>query len=332
MLAYAPELQRGFYVGLFWAVFNVGGVFATITSLGGLTSGTDTGQNGLYWFLVSVMFLASFLLPRLILHPEQVKAASGVEIQFIESDGSAEGVYDEAANMLKVCFIPEMILMSLLFVGSLWDQSYHNNFITYYLTTDRAAMILQIVHWTTQVVGPFTYALVLDCALWNLRKRCLVSFLILVGVWVLTWVLAVVFQYGFEGGYDKDRPPQEKIDWWDVEHRMLLPGMLAALFGFADCVTQMYIYWFLGVLAQNDVVRAARYIGYYKGLQCLGNAVSWGLDFMGKNSYRFQLWLCIAHFLIDLPLTFIAALNIHLLDSRMAQETGKTPTLHIPLI
>eukprot|EP01055_Gregarina_sp_Pseudo9_P000389 Gregarina_sp_Pseudo_9__388@NODE_1253_length_1741_cov_18_128672_g1178_i0_p1_GENE_NODE_1253_length_1741_cov_18_128672_g1178_i0NODE_1253_length_1741_cov_18_128672_g1178_i0_p1_ORF_typecomplete_len463_score127_38UNC93/PF05978_16/1_9e11UNC93/PF05978_16/2_2e03UNC93/PF05978_16/4_4e03MFS_1/PF07690_16/3_5e07DUF543/PF04418_12/1_7_NODE_1253_length_1741_cov_18_128672_g1178_i03171705 len=336
LLAYAPDSQRGYYAALYWGIFNLGAAGAAVLKLVAVVSARPAFLHFVRWLLITLTCVAGVAIPRLIRDPREVKVSpSHALIVFHKPDATAESLHDEASSMLQTLAIPEMILMSLLFVGSLWTQSYHSNFIVYFLTTFPMAHLMQVVHWLVQASFPFLFALALDCPSWSLRRRGLFFFHLMALLWVVTWTVGAAFQYLFEGGYDKDWPPVDRVHWDDPLRAMHLV-LLAALFGVAECATEIYIYWFLGLQANNNVMRAIRHFGYFKGLQSLGNSISWTVDLFDRNTYRFQMWTCVAHFLLDLPLTFIAAINIHDMDRRRRASTdapsSKTPALHMPLI
>eukprot|EP01053_Blabericola_migrator_P009787 Blabericola_migrator_1__9786@NODE_536_length_7757_cov_263_784395_g64_i2_p2_GENE_NODE_536_length_7757_cov_263_784395_g64_i2NODE_536_length_7757_cov_263_784395_g64_i2_p2_ORF_typecomplete_len479_score66_10UNC93/PF05978_16/7_4e17UNC93/PF05978_16/2_7e03UNC93/PF05978_16/1_1e03MFS_1/PF07690_16/3_1e13Sugar_tr/PF00083_24/3_3e09MFS_3/PF05977_13/4_4e09MFS_3/PF05977_13/1_4e03MFS_4/PF06779_14/3_1e03MFS_4/PF06779_14/8_5e06MFS_4/PF06779_14/6_9e02PUCC/PF03209_15/1_7e05PUCC/PF03209_15/4_9e02OATP/PF03137_20/0_042 len=340
VLTYAPKYKKGRYAAIYWSVFNCGAVLASVIDLWVVSITGKESSMALYWLLLVLSFAGAIMIPRLVCDPMDVKVEHTstpnsltyemTEIKFQAPDQSAESFYDEVLAMLHVCIIPEMLLMSLLFVGSLWCQSYENNFITHFLASSKMSRILSTVHWAVQVMVPLCTFHPLDNPRWSLKRRCMCFFVFWITTWAVTLTLAVFAQYFLEGGYDKDRPIENLIKW-NEPHRAIIPLLLSALFGVAECLTQMYIYWFLAVLTQNDVMKAVRYQGYFKGLQSLGDAAAWGLSIADSHTYRFQLWVCIAHFLLDLPLTFIAASNIHYLDHQIEEKT-KAPALHMPLI
>lgn len=81
----------------------------------------------------------------------------------------------------------------------------------------------------------------------------------------------------------------------------------------------------MAALAGDDTGLAARFAGFYKGIQSAGAAISWGLDV--GIPYVPQFWICWCLFLISLPLVYIAVWDIEsqkqpLLQAKSEEEDG----------
>lgn len=116
------------------------------------------------------------------------------------------------------------------------------------------------------------------------------------------WIYALAYQ--FSTGYDKGNAPDPPIHYSDGKD-FWVPFILFVYCGIADSLVQTYAYWILGAIS-NDPKQLSMFVGYYKGVQSFGAAMSWIIEAHGV-SYRVQLLICSVLAVLFVPPTFIVS-------------------------
>lgn len=75
--------------------------------------------------------------------------------------------------------------------------------------------------------------------------------------------------------------------------------------GLADSLVQTYAYWIIGSISNNPK-QLSMFVGYYKGIQSFGAALSWIIEAKG-TSYRVQLIICSCLAVLFIPPTYVVA-------------------------
>lgn len=75
--------------------------------------------------------------------------------------------------------------------------------------------------------------------------------------------------------------------------------------GLADSLVQTYAYWIIGSISNNPK-ELSMFVGYYKGVQSFGAALSWIIEAKG-TSYRAQLVICSCLAVLFIPPTYSVA-------------------------
>jgi hypothetical protein len=94
------------------------------------------------------------------------------------------------------------------------------------------------------------------------------------------WVYALVYQ--FSTGYDKGNAPEPPVRFGDGAE-FWAPFILFMYCGLADSLVQTYAYWIIGAIS-NDPKQLSMLVGYYKGVQSFGAALSWIIEANGVSS------------------------------------------------
>lgn len=118
--------------------------------------------------------------------------------------------------------------------------------------------------------GGAAIGLILDMPWFNRPKRALCG-----------WVFVFVTGNAIMGGglaYELWFEKQGRIQFIDLTDSKLYVGpcFLYIFYGMFDAFWQGFAYWMLGALC-NTPKEAARYVGVYKSLQCVGGAVAFRL-------------------------------------------------------
>jgi hypothetical protein len=116
------------------------------------------------------------------------------------------------------------------------------------------------------------------------------------------WVYALIYQ--FSTGYDQGNVPDPPINYSDGA-AFAVPFILFMYCGLADSLVQTYAYWIIGAISNNPK-QLSMYVGYYKGVQSFGAALSWIIEAQG-TSYRAQLLICSFLAVLFIPPTLMVA-------------------------
>jgi hypothetical protein len=134
------------------------------------------------------------------------------------------------------------------------------------------------------------------------RQRAIQGLLIISAINVGQWIYALIYQ--FSTGYDKGNAPDPPINYTDGG-AFWIPFLLFAYCGLADSLVQTYAYWIIGSISNNPK-QLSMFVGYYKGVQSFGAALSWIIEAKG-TSYRAQLVICSFLAVLFIPPTYVVA-------------------------
>jgi hypothetical protein len=275
ILSYPGENEKAKYWAVFYVILNlgsvIGGVIPVVENWNN-TAGTVTdGTYITFLVIVSVgMCLPIFLVPT---------------SQVVRNDGTK--VIIPVLPTWKKEFMglwitlrdePWIVLLFPMFFASTWFAPYQgNDFIASSFTLRTRALSGLLVNLGS-IVGVSMIGPLLDCSYLTRVKRArigaVVLFVLIFAVWGGGWV------------YAKDRYRGEVVVLIDVEDSSLYGplGFLSFMYGFFDSWWQTYMYWMMGTLS-NDQEKLAYYVGFYKGLQSAGDAISFQLD-LSAISYQ----------------------------------------------
>ncbi|KAG2227901.1 hypothetical protein INT45_002139, partial [Circinella minor] len=296
MMAYPEEKNKGKYVAIFWALFNIGGILGSVITLGiNLESGGSGGvSTGTYTAFVVIMiigiFFSLFLAP-----PSMVVRSDGSHVTVTKHAHwiqELKGVIHVWKEWRIICLIPA-------FIASNWFYAYqfHVNAV-YFDATTRA--LNGTMYWGMQIFGSLILGFILDYQGLTRRFRALLGAAILFVVMMAIWAGGFAFQLTFENDYD------DPIHWTDS--RFGRPFLLYIMYGLSDALYQSYMYWLMGAMS-NDPALLARYAGFYKAMQSAGAAISFGIDSAGVRLRWASLisWIIV---FISFPGMFVVANQI----------------------
>jgi len=194
-----------------------------------------------------------------------------------------------------------MLLLFPLFFQSNFFYAFEFGGVNGSLFTVRSRGLNSALYWGSQMLGSYLIgAWLLDSIkLGNARRRGSIGFILTNIVTLITWIMAIILMYAYEGGYDKGTGlPGGLIDL-NQGSRYVFPVITYVLMGIADAMLQSLAYWIMAAIAGPDTSLAARYTGYYKGVQSLGGAISWLID-RPTVGYRVQMWINIGLFAVSI--------------------------------
>ncbi|KAJ1940770.1 hypothetical protein FBU59_003707 [Linderina macrospora] len=175
----------------------------------------------------------------------------------------------EAVEVVKLFLNPLMLALIPMCFTSNFFYGYQFGAINGAIFNLRTRGFNNIIYWGAQMVGAYAISFVLDNKNMNRKKRGIIGFAIVA-------VFFNVMDTDYPGGL---------IDFKDSS-RAGGPITLYFACGLGDALYQSFAYWVIGALT-NDNQKLSRYVGFYKGMQSFGGAISWqleakGVDFMGQ--------------------------------------------------
>ncbi|KAI9253539.1 major facilitator superfamily domain-containing protein [Phascolomyces articulosus] len=313
MMSYPEEKNKGKYVAVFWALFNIGGILGSLITLGmNLNNRGGSVNTGTYTAFVVIMIVGIFLTFTL-LPPSKVVRGDGTRVVIAKATHWS----DELKGVLNVWKEWRMLALIPAFLASNWFYAYqfHVNAV-YFDAVTRA--LNSTMYWSFQIVGSLLVGLFLDYQGISRRARGLICGGVLFVVMMGVWGGGFAFQLTFENDYK------------DVHH-WTSPGfggpfVLYIIYGMTDAMYQSYMYWLMGAMS-NDPSLLARYAGFYKAVQSAGSACSFGID-TGHVRLR---WACLISWLLlaaSFPLIGLVANQItqtSVTEEEYAVEDTKQP-------
>ncbi|EZG70563.1 major facilitator family transporter [Gregarina niphandrodes] len=287
MLAYSTPDNKGWYISVFWIIFNLGGVAGGLIAFG-INFHEESGQANpaLYFTFIGLMCVGALSSLILLANPRKVIKEDGSAVEVTPAGSAIEDI----KGALLVATNLDMLLLFCTFLSSNWFYTYQLNYLNAFLFNIRTRGLNSTLYWAIQMAGAYVVGKILDSVKHRAKTNARNSYFLVQFAMIAFWAGSIAIQYGFEGGYDKDRVITESVDM-SQSKRATGIIILFIISGFADSVLQAFSYWMIGGVARGDTTLTARYTGYYKGLQSAGAAVAWGLDL--KVNYRIQMWIAI---------------------------------------
>ncbi|KZT09028.1 MFS general substrate transporter [Laetiporus sulphureus 93-53] len=277
MLAYPTENEKGIFIGIFWSVFNLGGVVGASVSL---------GQN--FHSTVSVLSICSqaigFLIltligvtiPMLMANPKKMVRSDGTKVMTLRHPSWKTELYGLWVTLRTD---PTVVLLFPMFFASNWFYTWQFNDYNAALFTIRARALNNLVYWLAQILGSVSIGFLLDQRGLTRRFRayagwvCLFLMVFVVHIWAYfyqkQYTRAIVAQWA------KD---DDKIDIY--ERKYVGRIWLYIFCGMLDAMWQTTAYWIMGAMS-NDPAKLANLTGFYKSLQSAGAAGVWRADAVG---------------------------------------------------
>eukprot|EP00581_Thalassiosira_minuscula_P019344 CAMPEP_0183713240 /NCGR_PEP_ID=MMETSP0737-20130205/8138_1 /TAXON_ID=385413 /ORGANISM="Thalassiosira miniscula, Strain CCMP1093" /LENGTH=901 /DNA_ID=CAMNT_0025941993 /DNA_START=330 /DNA_END=3035 /DNA_ORIENTATION=- len=308
-LSYALEAQKGLFFGIFWLIFNMGGVMGGFISMGINMAPDEERASAVtpetYFTFCGLMIAGSIFAFFFVISPSRVVKADGSAVQFEQTD-AAEGIGElkEIAKLFKNRY---MLLLTPLIIQSNWFYAYEFGGINGLLFDAPTRGLNSAVYWAISGASSYVYGVYyLDSEAVGGRRQRAIRGLALVSVINLgQWIYAIIYQ--FSTGYDKGNGPDPLINYSDGG-AYAAPMLLFMYCGLADSLVQTYAYWIIGAIS-NTPSTLSRYVGYYKGVQSFGGALSWIIEAEG-TSYRTQLLICSFLAVLFIPFTYMVSTTV----------------------
>ncbi|KAM3070919.1 hypothetical protein ACMFMG_009830 [Clarireedia jacksonii] len=279
LLSYPAEEQKGRSASWFWAIFNCGAAIGSLVTLCQelRVSGDDTASDSTYITIIALMFLGAALSLSLS-HPGQVRRSDGTRIQLevTVSRSWRDELNISCKTLRKDYFI---VLLFPMFLTSNWCYPYQFN--TFNLTTFniRTRALNNFLYWVAEILGALVVGHTLDDE--RLRRSYRAKGLV-AGLTLLTfsiWTGGYIWQRKHQR--DGDLQEAQKLDFHNAGY--LEPMVLYMAYGIFNSVWQNCIYC--------DTRTGAIYIGFYKGVQSAGGAISYRINNSNVSAMN-ELLIC----------------------------------------
>ncbi|CAO3624620.1 unnamed protein product [Cunninghamella echinulata] len=291
MMSYPKENEKGKFVGIFWALFNSGGVLGALIALLMNLNSSAGVSTGTYTAFVIVM-LIGVVMTFLLASPSSVKRSDGTMVEV----SKASTWQHELKAMVHVWGEWRMVALIPAFLASNWFYAYQFHLNAVYF--DAATRPLNsLMYWGFQILASVLIGFLLDYTGMKRRTRGLVGLVVMYVFMMAVWVCGFIFQRTFSNDF------ASPIHWTDPNFGA--PFVLFLFYGFSDALYQSYLYWLMGAMS-NDPALLARYAAFYKAIQSAGAAASYGIDASGVP----LIWQCVVCWVlvaIALPGIFLVA-------------------------
>ncbi|KAJ1926328.1 hypothetical protein IWQ60_003885 [Tieghemiomyces parasiticus] len=296
---YVTQNDKGKAIAFFFCVYALSGVMAGAIVFG-LNSATDAKaiSTATYATFVGLgvfgVFLALFLVA---VTTVRLPDGSPVEVE------PFDGWRTELRDLLRATVAPRILTMAPFFMASQWYSAYQFNGYNAYFYNVRSRGANLIFYRIASIVAGVVCSKIIDHTTWTVRRRGLVTWLIITILFVGSWAGALYVQFSNTPD-DGQTPPHLDI----AEGRYWARWLIFTVWGFLDIANNTMILWLVGCLSsQNNVV--ALYIGAMVSWQALGLVIAWAID-AAKVEYRVQCVISTAVGLVGLVSLLAAVVQL----------------------
>ncbi|KAG9226027.1 hypothetical protein CCMSSC00406_0008689 [Pleurotus cornucopiae] len=300
MLAYPTESQKGRYIGVFWTIFNLGGVVGASVSLGqNFHSEANSVGNGTYiGFLV--LTLIGVTIPLLMVNPNKMIRTDGTKVTSPRQPSWKTEIMGLAVALRKD---PMIILLFPMFFASNWFYTWQFNEYNGALFNIRARSLNNLVYWMSQIVGSLAIGFLLDRQGLRRRVRAFLGW----GVLLAMVFIVHIWAYFYQKNYTRESLPPDAVKMDINDHGYAGRIWLYIFCGLLDAMWQTTAYWMMGAMS-NDPAKLAYFTGFYKSLQSAGAAGVWRADAVKRPFMHIFIstWvLLVAGLIFMLPMIYL---------------------------
>ncbi|RKP06008.1 major facilitator superfamily domain-containing protein [Thamnocephalis sphaerospora] len=289
MMAYPTRDRKGYFIMVFWVIFNMGGVIGgLIPFAANYNSSAGAVNDGTYIAFV-VLAVAGAVLCLLLASPATMLRDDGTPVVIEKSPSIA----DEVNGILRTFTDWRMLCMIPMFLSSNWPYSYMFNSVNGFIFNVRTRGLNNAFFWGAQMAGAFIIGRFFDSPRLSRSNKALYSLVALSITYAAVWGggLALQLQYSRQD-------PRWNLDFLNSS-RAAGPIILYTLYGLFSAFQQTWCYWVMGAITSGTAV-LARYAGFFKSIQAIGAAIAWAID-AGMASYLSQFIASWAIFMIAVP-------------------------------
>ncbi|THU89423.1 hypothetical protein K435DRAFT_287704 [Dendrothele bispora CBS 962.96] len=276
MLAYPTEAEKGRYIAVFWAIFNLGGVVGAAVSLGqNFNSEAGSVNNGTYiGFLVLTGI--GILIPTFMADPAKMIRTDGTKVTVPIHPSWKTQLYGLWVTLVTD---PMILLLFPMFFCSNWFYTWQFNDYNGAIFNIRARSLNNFVYWTSQIFGSLAISILLDFKGLSRRARAFSSWIVLLLMIFLTHIWAYFYQKQYTRA-----TADKSIDIYDAEY--VGKVWLFIFFGFLDAMWQSTAYWYMGAMS-NDAGKLAHFVGF---CECHFHSLLFLPSFSCPSIYRSRLF------------------------------------------
>ncbi|MCJ1384486.1 hypothetical protein MMC17_007603 [Xylographa soralifera] len=301
MLSYPPEQSKGRYISWFWMIFNLGGVIGSLVPLGQNINSTAGAVNDGTYIGFMILALIGAVLAWFLVDARHVRRADGSKVILMKHPTWRTEIFAVWEVLSSESYI---VLLFPLFFASNWFYSYQFNDVNGAVFNIRTRALNNVLYWLSQIVGAFVFGYALDTVSVRRSIRARAALVVLFGLTMVIWGGG----YAFQKNYDRavtEAKDYVTIDWTTTGY--VGPMFLYIFYGFFDAAWQTTTYWFMGSLSNNSR-KLANFVGFYKGIQSAGAAISYRIDALKApfmNEFASNWALLAGSLLIAAPVIFM---------------------------
>ncbi|PAV21676.1 MFS general substrate transporter [Pyrrhoderma noxium] len=272
MLAYPTESQKGLFISIFWAIFNLGGVVGAAVSLGqNFHSTAGQVSNGTY---IGFLILTGIgvVIPMFMANPAKMVRSDGTRVVTPKHPSwrtEILGLY------IALRDDPSIVLLFPMFFASNWFYTWQFNDYNGALFTIRARSLNGMIYWLSQMFGSVSIGLILDSKQLTRRVRAFTGWMILFAMVFIVHIWGYFYQRDYTRETVKPENGYVAIDIHDKNYPAHIWFYIFC--GLLDAMWQTTAYWMMGAMS-NDPSKLAYMAGFYKSLQSAGAAGIWRAD------------------------------------------------------
>lgn len=305
MLSYPTESQKGLFIGVFWAIFNLGAVVGASVSLGeNFHSTANSVDNGTYIAFL-VLTLVGVAIPIFMVDPTKIIRFDGT---LVTTPRHPSWKSEIMGLWYTLRTDPYVLLLFPMFFASNWFYTWQFNEYNIAIFNIRARALNNLVYWLAQIIGSLSIGFVLDQKRLTRRFRAFAGWIILL---VMVFVVHI-WAYFYQKQYTRESLPPDFPNKMDIfDHGSAGRIMLYIVCGLLDAMWQTAVYWLMGAMS-NDPAKLAYFTGFYKSLQSAGAAGAWRADALQipyMNMFISTWVLLAAGLVFSLPLLVMRVKN-----------------------
>lgn len=331
MMAYPTEAEKGVFIAMFWAIFNLGAVVGASVALGqNFHSTTNSVGNGTYIAFL-ILTLIGVVIPMLMVPPEKMIRTDGTRVTTPRNPTWKAEIY---GLYLTLRTDPMIVLLFPMFLASNWFYTWQFNEFNGAIFNIRARSLNNLVYYLAQIVGSGLMGLLLDRDKLSRRFRAFMGW----GILFVMVFIVHIWGYFYQKNYNRETytdgtPGSTGIPRIDIYDKEYVGKVWFYIFcGLLDAMWQTASYWLMGAMS-NDPSKLAFFAGFYKSIQSAGAAGMWRADAVKTpflNMFVGTWALLVAGLVFALPMLVIRVKNTTTLDTeilvRMDDQGHVRPT------
>ncbi|KAF9445616.1 MFS general substrate transporter [Macrolepiota fuliginosa MF-IS2] len=270
MLSYPTEGQKGLFIGVFWAIFNLGAIVGASVSLGqNFHSKANAVGNGTYIGFLALA-LIGVTIPIFMAEPSKIVRFDGTRVTTPRHPSWRSEILGLWVTLRTD---PYVLLLFPMFLASNWSYTWQFNEYNNALFNIRARSLNNLVYWLAQIVGSLSIGVLLDQKRFTRRFRAFAGWAVLM---IMVFVVHI-WAYFYQKQYTRESLPPDAIKMDIFDHGYGGRIMLYIFCGLLDAIWQTAVYWLMGAMS-NDPAKLAYFAGFYKSIQSAGAAGTWRAD------------------------------------------------------
>ncbi|TFK49311.1 MFS general substrate transporter [Heliocybe sulcata] len=301
MMAYPTDMQRGRFIGIFWAIYNLGGVVGAAVSL---VHYTATVSNGTYIGLISLNS-AGMAIPIFMADPRRMTRSDGSKVTTPRRPSWTSELH---GLFIVLVTDPTVILLFPMFFASNWYFTWQFNDYNAALFNVRARSLNNLLYWICTIMGSTIIGFVLDQPRLTRRFRAFSGWTLVLSMTFIVHGWAFMYQRQ----YTRQSLPANAIKMDIHDEGYVGRTLLYMLCGALGAMYQTFVYWILGAMT-NDPAKLAYYAGFYHSIQSAGAAGVFRTDAVGlpyMNIFVSTWVLLVVGLVFALPVLYLRIRNL----------------------